>query len=171
MKRRPDVASRWPSRVREPRTAGQAVLAALGFRGITDDIRAQRVVAEWTELVGPKIAQRTRPDQVRERVLHVQVATSAWMHELTLLKPQLLAGLLERLGEPRLFDDLRLTLASRDRRATDGPTAGRRSVPPPRPFPIAATGAARDRIVKETESVDDVELRELIARVRIANDR
>jgi predicted nucleic acid-binding Zn ribbon protein len=165
------VKDRYPPRIREPRTAGEAITAALGFRGITDDIRAQRIVAEWTDLVGPKIAQRTRPDQVRERVLIVYVATSAWMNELTLLKPQLLAGLHERLGEPRLFDDLRLQLASRDRRATEGPTAGRRSIPAPRPYSVPATGAARERIVKEAAAVDDAELRELIARVRIANDR
>ncbi len=169
--KRKDVASKWPPRIREPRTAGQAIVAALGFRGITDEIRAQRVLAEWSDLVGPKIAQRTRPDQVRERVLYVQVATSAWLAELSLLKPQLLAGLLERLGEPRLFDDLKLTLASRDRRNLEPAGAGRRAPPPPRPFPIPATGASRERIVKETESVDDAELRDLIARVRIANDR
>ena len=168
MKRTP--SNRAP-RAREPRTAAQAIVAALGWSGITDDIRAQRIVAEWTELVGAKIAARTRPDAIRDRILYVDVATSAWMHELSLLKPQLLAGLLERLGEPRLFDDLRLKLAGRDRHTTDGRVAGRRSVPPPRPFPMPATGASRERIVRETAAVDDAELRELIARVRIANDR
>lgn len=147
------------------------MLAALGFHEITDDIRAQRIAAEWTELVGAKIASRTRPDVVRDRVLHIDVSTSAWMHELSLLKPQLLAGLLERLGEPRLFDDLKLKLAGRAKHPTDAPTAGRRSIPAPRPFPIAATGAARDRIEKEAEAVEDPELRALIARVRIKNDR
>lgn len=165
------VPSNRAPRAREPRTAAQAIISALGWTGITDEIRAQRITAEWTELVGAKIAQRTRPAGIRERVLYVDVATSAWMHELSLLKPQLLAGLLERLGEPRLFDDLRMKLAGRERHGTEGPTAGRRSVPPPRPFPMPATGAARERIVRETAAVDDVELRELIARVRIANDR
>ena len=164
---------RWerPPRKGEPQTAAQAIVAALGYNAITDDIRAQRITAEWTELVGPKIAARTRPDAVRERVLYVDVATSAWMQELTLLKPQLLSGLLERLGEPRLFDDLRLKLAGRGRPVTEVPPTGRRHAPPPRPFPIAASGASRDQIVRETQSVDDVELRELIARVRIAHDR
>jgi hypothetical protein len=41
------------------------------------------------------------------------------------------------------------------------------AVPPPRP----ATGAAREAIVREVAAVDDDELRELIARVRITNDR
>jgi hypothetical protein len=34
-----------------------------------------------------------------------------------------------------------------------------------------ATGAAREAIVREVAAVDDDELRELIARVRITNDR
>jgi hypothetical protein len=46
-----------------------------------------------------------------------------------------------------------------------------RPVPPPKPLPVPATGLAREQIVREAEAVDDVELRELIARVRIANDR
>ena len=92
-------------------------------------------------------------------------------HMLTLLKPQLLAGLLERLGEPRLFDDLRLVLAGRGKPGTDVPVAGRRHVPAPRPYPIAATGASRAQIERETDVVDDAELRALIARVRIAHDR
>ena len=160
-----------PPRAKEPRSAAQAIVAALGYHKITDDIRAQRITAEWTELVGPKIASRTRPDAVKDRVLHVYVATSAWMQELTLLKPQLLGVLLERLGEPRLFDDLRLVLAGRGKPGTDVPVAGRRHVPAPRPYPIAATGASRAQIERETEAVDDAELRALIARVRIAHDR
>ncbi|HSK03279.1 MAG TPA: DUF721 domain-containing protein, partial [Kofleriaceae bacterium] len=97
-----------PPRARAVTTAREAIRAALDFHGLTDDVRGERVIAEWTELVGPRIAQRTRPDRIADRVLWVEVATSAWLHELTLLKPQLLRGLLERLGEPALFDDLRL---------------------------------------------------------------
>ena len=54
-----------------PQTAQAAVAAALALHGITDQVRAGRVVTEWTELVGPRIAQRTRPDGVTDRVLWV----------------------------------------------------------------------------------------------------
>lgn len=153
------------------RTAGDAIKAALSFHGIADEVRAQRVLAEWTELVGPKIANRTRPYGVVERVLVVEVASSAWLHELNLLKTQILTSLLDRLGEPRLFDDLRFKLAGQ-RGAR--PTLVRprpRPAAPSRPAPTPATGAARERIVREVERIDDEELRELIARVRIENDR
>lgn len=171
MNRRPRTVAGRPPRVLGPQTAGAAVAAALALRGITDQVRAGRVVTEWSELVGAKIAQRTRPDGVVDRVLWVEVATSAWLHELNLLRPQLLAGLRERLGEPALFDELRFRLAGRRPRDPVTLRPPRRPVPAPRPAGPPATGAARERIVREAGAVDDAELRELIARVRITHDR
>jgi len=173
------MSARMSGRRRLPRvgamqTASEAVAAALAHHGITDDVRANRVLTEWSELVGPRIAERTRPDGVTERMLWVEVATSAWLHELNLLRPQLLACLRERLGEPPLFDDLRFRLAGANRRprvALRGPQRPHNSAPPSRPAPPPATGAARERIVREASAVDDDELRELIARIRIVHDR
>jgi predicted nucleic acid-binding Zn ribbon protein len=163
--------ARRPPRIGAAQTASQAVAAALELHGITDQVRASRVLTEWSELVGPRIAQRTRPDGVTDRMLWVEVATSAWLHELNLLRPQLLGCLLERLGEPTLFDDLRFRLTGGRRRDPVIVRAPRRPAPPPRPAPAPATGAARERIVREAAAVDDAELRELIARVRITHDR
>jgi predicted nucleic acid-binding Zn ribbon protein len=160
-----------PPRVGGAQTASQAVAAALALHGITDQVRAGRVLTEWSDLVGPKIAQRSRPDGVTDRMLWVEVATSAWLHELNLLRPQLLACLHERLGEPTLFDDLRFRLTGGGRREPVVMRAPRRPPPPPRPAPPPATGAARERIVREAGTVDDGELRELIARIRITHDR
>ncbi len=156
-----------------PRTlkAQAAVAAALELHGITDQVRAGRVLTEWTELVGAKIAQRTRPDGIVDRVLWVEVATSAWLHELNLLRLQLLAGLRDRLGEPALFDELKFRLAGRRPRDPVALRGPRRPPLPARPAPPPATGAARERIVREAAAVDDAELRELIARVRITHDR
>ena len=162
---------RFPDRLLATATAAAAVKNALDFHGIADDVRGERVVTEWAELVGAKIAERTRPDGITDRVLWIEVATSAWLHELNLLRPQLLAGLVERLGEPRLFDDIKFRLAGRRRR--DAPVAARprRRPAPTRPASRPATGGAREQIVREVAAVDDAELRELIARVRITHDR
>lgn len=160
-----------PARTLSTRTASDAIAAALALHGITDQVRAGRVVTEWTELVGTKIAQRTRPDGVVDRILWVEVATSAWLHELNLLRPRLRQTLVERLGEPSLFDDLKFRLAGRHRRELVALRAARKPPPPARPLPPPATGAARDRIVREAGTVDDDELRELIARIRITHDR
>jgi predicted nucleic acid-binding Zn ribbon protein len=109
------VTKRRPPRALELRRAGDAIEDALAFHGITDRVRAERVLAEWTELVGPKIGARTRPYGIEQRLLLVEVATSAWLHELNLLRAQIVANLLERIGEPRLFDDLAFRLAGRSR--------------------------------------------------------
>lgn len=151
--------------------AGDAVHAALVVHGIADAVRGERVVTEWADLVGDRIAQRTRADRVVDRVLWIEVATSAWLHELNLLKPQLTASLVERLGEPRPFDELKFQLAGRHRRSPTTAPGARPAPPPARPLPRAATGAAREAIVREVSAVDDDELRELIARVRITHDR
>jgi predicted nucleic acid-binding Zn ribbon protein len=162
---------RGPQRALEVRSAKEAIGAALTFRGIANDIRGETLIAEWTELVGPKIAARTRPDGIYDRVLVIEVVSSAWLQELNLLRAQILSELIERVGEPRLFDELKFKIAGRARR---------HDVIRPRPRAVAAksvstvmpaTGLAREKIVREVESVDDAELRELIARVRIANDR
>ncbi len=86
-------------RTKSPVSAATAIGDALAFHGVADEVRSQRVITEWSDLVGTKLAQRTRPEAIVDRVLLIEVASSAWMHELTLLKPQLLAGLVERLAE------------------------------------------------------------------------
>ncbi len=160
-----------PPRARVMRSAQDAIRDVLALRGITDEIRAQRVHAEWSDLVGPKIASRTRPYGVTDRLLVIEVASSAWLQELNLLRPQILAGLLERLGPPRLFDELKFKLAGRTGGARPVPPRPRAPAAPSGPAPVPATGVAREQIVREVEAVDDLELRALIARVRIGNDK
>lgn len=169
LRKKPPSVSR--ARAREVQSAAKAVSITLDRYGLSDEIRANRLLTEWSDLVGPKIAQRTRPDGLVDRTLWIEVATSAWMHELNTLRPQLVRGLLERLGEPRLFDDVKFKLAGRNRRE---PVTLRNKRPPPSPelpLPPPATGAAREAIVREASAVDDEELRELIARVRITHDK
>ncbi|MBA3540965.1 MAG: DUF721 domain-containing protein [Deltaproteobacteria bacterium] len=160
-----------PPRFLFTRPAAAAIIDALRLHGISDEVRAHRLVTDWIELVGDKIASRTRPGGIFERVLHIEVATSAWLHELNLLRPQLLAGLLQRFGEPRLFDELRFKLAGRTRRESMNPRPARPPPLPPRPVAVVATGATREAIIRDVEVVEDLELRELIARVRIAHSK
>lgn len=169
---RPRFVRRGPVRANEPRSAKAAIGAALAFRGIANDVRAETLVADWLELVGPKIAARTRPDGIYDRTLVIEVVSSAWLQELNMLRAQILAGLLERVGMPRLFDELRFKIAGRSRRDdVIRPRPRAVAAKPPRPFTMPATGMAREKIVREVEAIDDEELRELIARVRIANDK
>ncbi len=157
-------------RVKEPRLAKDAITAALSFRGIANDIRAESLLADWNELVGPRISQRTRPDGIYGRTLVIEVISSAWLHELNLLRAQILASLLERIGQPRLFEELRFKIAGRTRR-NETVRPNTRTPAPVRAFTLPATGLAREKIVREAAAIDDDELRALIAKVRIDNDK
>jgi predicted nucleic acid-binding Zn ribbon protein len=168
---RPRARTPKVARTKETRTAAKAVADALDLYHLSDEVRAGRLLTEWADLVGPKIAQRTRPDGIVDRTLWIEVVSAAWMHELNVLRPQIVKGLFERFGEPRLFDDLKFKLAGRYRRE---PVALRAKRPPPKPakpLPPPATGAAREAIVREASAIDDQELRELIARLRITHDK
>ena len=158
-----------------PRLAGAAIGDALRAAHIDRAVHEERVITEWRELAGDRIAQRARPLGIKERVLVIEVATSAWLHELSLMRPQLLPALIARMGEPRVFDDLRFVLVGRMKRPTNrADTAGAglvRRVRPAPPLLIPATGLAREEILRDTEAIADPELRELVARVRIGANR
>lgn len=66
--------------------------------GLEAGIAGWRALAEWPEVVGPRIAQRTRAVSFHEGTLRVEVQGSAWLHELGFLKRDLLRQLGQRLG-------------------------------------------------------------------------
>lgn len=70
-----------------------------GFLSSTKDgkrVDQARVVPEWPRLVGDQISAVTEPIMItRDGTLFVTVKTSAWMSELSLMEPQLLAAINE----------------------------------------------------------------------------
>jgi len=58
----------------------------------------------WPEVVGPEVAQRTRPGALSRGRLTVLVTDSVWLHQLTMLKPRLIEALNRRVGEPLVQD-------------------------------------------------------------------
>jgi predicted nucleic acid-binding Zn ribbon protein len=77
-----------------PRPIGEAISSFLERTGISRRVEQASVIPEWPQLVGPQIAQVTEPLSIaRDGTLFVAVKTSAWMNELSLLEPQLLAAI------------------------------------------------------------------------------
>ena len=77
-----------------PRPIGEALASFLERSGISRRVEQAAVIPEWPELVGAQIAQVTEPLSIaRDGTLFVAVKTSAWMNELSLLEPQLLASI------------------------------------------------------------------------------
>jgi hypothetical protein len=88
------------------------------------------------------------------------------MHELTLLRASLLASLLEAVGPPPLFSELRFVLGNGALGPRAAPTHPRVEVPPvPVPPPHEYTTA--QQIFAEVDQVTDDELRALIGAIRL----
>ena len=81
-------------RDKRPQPISAAISKFLEEAGIRDRVEQASVVPEWPTLVGSQIAAVTEPLSVTaDGVLFVAVRTHAWMNELSLLEPELLASL------------------------------------------------------------------------------
>ena len=79
---------------KRPQPISAAISQFLENAGIRDRVEQASVVPEWPTLVGSQIAAVTEPLSVTaDGVLFVAVRTHAWMSELSLLEPELLASL------------------------------------------------------------------------------
>jgi predicted nucleic acid-binding Zn ribbon protein len=79
---------------RAPAKLGDVVASVLQHAGLSDRVAQAAVIPEWPSLVGVQIAKVTEPVLLQQDgTLCVAVTTHAWMQELTLLEPQLLAAL------------------------------------------------------------------------------
>jgi len=97
------------SRPRRPKLhqaarAGDLVENLLKGLGLDDRVHQYRALIIWEEAVGPQIAARTRPVRIREGVLEVNVDQPAWMQQLHLMKPKILARLNAELGKATIKD-------------------------------------------------------------------
>jgi len=88
-------------RGKRPEPIARAISAFLEQAGLKERVEQASVVPEWPRLVGEQIAAVTEPKSVTsDGVLFVAVRTHAWMSELSLLEPELLASLNRREGRP-----------------------------------------------------------------------
>ncbi len=79
-------------RTRFPVRVGEALQSYLARTGLGRRLGQAQVVWEWPRLVGPQIAAVTEADAVTpDGTLFVRVATSAWMNELQLMAPEIMA--------------------------------------------------------------------------------
>lgn len=73
---------------------GEALRGYLARAGLATRLAQAQAIPEWPRLVGPQIASVTQPESVTpDGTLFVRVATSAWMNELQLMTPQIMAAL------------------------------------------------------------------------------
>ena len=69
----------------------------LSRSGLRERLEQTGVIDEWARLVGAQIARVTSPERVsQDGTLFVKVSSAAWMQELQLMTPTVLAKLREK---------------------------------------------------------------------------
>jgi predicted nucleic acid-binding Zn ribbon protein len=78
--------------------------------GVRDEETHVAIYGKWAEIVGEAVARNTQAVGYRKGVLTVAVSSSAWLHNLTMMKPQILSNLDAALGKG-MVKDLRFKAA------------------------------------------------------------
>lgn len=112
----PDLRPPAPYRVTTPEHLLPNVMKKLGLE---QPMWEQALLREWATLVGPQVAQHTRPGRLERGTLTVFVANSAWLSELRRYgEKTMLEKLQSRFGRKRI-KGIRMNLDP------DGPTQKR----------------------------------------------
>jgi hypothetical protein len=143
------------------------VAELLARAGVDKAVREHRLITEWEQIVGERVAARAWPDGLSRGVLYVRVTNSAWMHELGFLKEAMVEAARRVTGDPPVVKEVRFHIGARRTVDADDPLAelaarrrgAGKSVRPPR-APVSAREA--QQIDRETERVADPGLREAI---------
>jgi predicted nucleic acid-binding Zn ribbon protein len=87
----------------KPQRIGDTLKTVLGASGLSERVEQAQIIPEWPALVGKQIAAVTDPHHIaRDGTLFVAVRTNAWMSELSLMEPQLMAALNAKAGRARI---------------------------------------------------------------------
>jgi len=78
--------------------AGDVIQAVLERAGIEEGFRRHSALMYWDDIVGDKIARKARPRELEGKTLLVDVTSSAWVHELSYLKNDIIRELNQRVG-------------------------------------------------------------------------
>lgn len=80
---------------------------AIGREEVLRTARAQLVLRDWAEIVGPGMAARSHPERFDRGTVWVAVEGSAWAQELRMIRDVILDRLEKKSGESGLFLDVR----------------------------------------------------------------
>lgn len=93
---------------RDPQGVQLVLRRVLGDLGWTAGLSAGRVLEEWDQIVGDRLAAHCRPVSFEDGVLVVSATSSAWASQLRMLTPQLITTIEEHVGS-HVVSELRVT--------------------------------------------------------------
>lgn len=77
------------------------------------DLDTHRLWQQWKDVVGAAIAENTRPEAIKGKLLLVNVSSAPWMQQLQFLKPELIEKLNESFGK-EVVGDIRFKIGPVD---------------------------------------------------------
>lgn len=98
-----------PRDPQKPESVAELIPRVLEEVGLSDASDGIRLLRAWDRALGPELAPHCRPTGLRRGVVQALVPDSAWMQQLSLEKPRILARLQAALGEPAI-DDIRFRI-------------------------------------------------------------
>lgn len=96
-------------RQRKPQALGGILEDVLKRAGIDAYRGLHRIWKQWPDLVGPAIAENTKPTAIKGKYLLVNVSSAPWMQELQYLKPELIRKL-NQAFEKEIVSDIRFQI-------------------------------------------------------------
>jgi predicted nucleic acid-binding Zn ribbon protein len=88
---------------------GDLLPSALKGLGLEGKLEEGRLRAEWKNLVGEAIAERSRPLRIRGKTLLVEVQNSTWMNEIQFHRSEIVRKLNSEFPKLKI-DEIRLQL-------------------------------------------------------------
>lgn len=107
----------------------RALRRLVGSAGLERAWQLGPIFSSWPGIVGERLAAVTSPQSVTGRTLQIATRNSAWSHQLTMLKPQLLQRINAALPDMRITD-IRFSVTPFESPPRTGATDRGQPVPP-----------------------------------------
>ena len=95
----------------------QVLSRVLRRSGLDQKLAKYQFIEFWPQIVGKMIAERAKPEAIRNRVLIVRVENSAWAQELAFQKQVIKSRLNNFLGAEQAVDDIHFYVSGQDQLA------------------------------------------------------
>ena len=149
-------------RKREPDHIGALLQRWIRKNRLGDDLLRHTLRQRWPEVVGERLAARTRPETLYKGRLKVVVANSTWLNELTYMRQEIIDRITEVMGRP-MVRELDLKLGRPRPPGPPAPREVRRPSPPAPPRPREPVPETVQRQVEQAvATLEDPELREAV---------
>ena len=142
---------------------GNILQGILKKHNINIDSEEQRLLEIWNRAVGLQISAHTRPEKLKRNTLFVKVSSSVWMHQLHILKNDIMEKINTLLGK-ELVKNVHFSIGEIPFSPSRNP------YPPsfsPESYPLKDN--EKKAIEKHTSAVKDQELKEILQRVMTKN--